>query len=246
MAPVSSSVPGATAATLIPALADDVEHVTMLQRSPTYFATGRNADDTADMLRELEIDESWIHEIVRRKTLYDQAQRLDIALNYPEETKAELFGAIREILGPDYDIDTHFTPSYRPWRQRIAFVPDGDLFGDVWLRRVVTDEIDRFTDKGILLKSGETLEADIIVTATGFNLNVLGDIDFSDRRHPAQFCRHGDVSQDHVHWHSQHGLGLRPISVRAGRFGPTCSATSCAAPQAHGEQGRVGGDANLA
>ena len=94
--------------------------------------------------------------------------------------KQELLAGVRAYLGPDYDIDKDFTPSYRPWRQRIAFVPDGDLFKGIAAGKasVVTDEIDRFTESGILLKSGKLLEADIIVTATGFNLNVLGDIDF--------------------------------------------------------------------
>jgi len=93
-------------------------------------------------------------------------------------------------LGPDYDIATHFTPKYRPWRQRIAFIPDGDLFQGIKSGKasVVTDEIDRFTDKGILLKSGQELEADIIITATGFNLNVLGDIDFEIDGKPLDFA----------------------------------------------------------
>ena len=95
--------------------------------------------------------------------------------------KAELLGAVRAELGPDYDIDAHFTPSYRPWRQRIAFVPDADLFKGIagGKASVVTDHIERFVENGILLRSGQVLEADIIVTATGFNLNVLGDIAFS-------------------------------------------------------------------
>ena len=94
------------------------------------------------------------------------------------------------MLGPDYDVDTHFTPSYRPWRQRIAFVPDADLFQAIkdGKASVVTDEIDRFTEKGILLKSGEVLEADIIVTATGFNLCILGDIAFEIDGKPLDFA----------------------------------------------------------
>ena len=96
---------------------------------------------------------------------------------------------IRAVLGPDYDVEKHFTPKYRPWRQRIAFVPDADLFEGIKSGKasVVTDEIERFTENGILLKSGKELEADIIVTATGFNLCVLGDIAFSDRRQAARF-----------------------------------------------------------
>ncbi|MGB5760200.1 MAG: NAD(P)/FAD-dependent oxidoreductase [Acidimicrobiales bacterium] len=180
---------GATAATLIPAMAPTAGHVTMLQRSPTYFATGRNAVELADTLRELEIDETWIHEIVRRKILHDQAQITKMSFEQPELVKQELWNGLREYLGEDYEVEPHFTPRYRPWRQRIAFVPDGDLFqaiakGDA---SVVTDEIETFTETGLALKSGETLDADIIVTATGFNLNVLGDIEFTIDGEPLNF-----------------------------------------------------------
>ena len=181
---------GATAATLVPAIADKCGHVTLLQRSPTYFRAARNADDLADTLRQLQIDESWIHEIVRRKILHDQSVFTRRAFEEPEVVKKELLGGVRAHLGPDYDMDTHFTPTYRPWRQRIAFVPDGDLFKGIRAGRasVVTDEIERFTETGIRLKSGKDLEADIIVTATGFNLNVLGDIDFAIDGKPLDFA----------------------------------------------------------
>jgi cation diffusion facilitator CzcD-associated flavoprotein CzcO len=118
---------GATAATLIPAIATDCAHVTMLQRSPTYYRTGRNAIALADELRQLGIDETWIHEIVRRKILHEQSVFTRRCFTEPEIVKKELLSAIRSYLGPDYDVDTHFTPGYRPWRQRIAFIPDGDL-----------------------------------------------------------------------------------------------------------------------
>jgi cation diffusion facilitator CzcD-associated flavoprotein CzcO len=182
---------GATAATLIPAIAADCAHVTMLQRSPTYFRTGRNAIALADELRELGIEEAWIHEIVRRKILHDQAVFTSRSFTEPEVVKQELLAAARAYLGPDYDVATHFTPSYRPWRQRIAFIPDGDLLQAIGAGRasVVTDEIETFTETGILLKSGKTLEADIIVTATGFNLNVLGDIDFAIDGKPLVFSK---------------------------------------------------------
>ncbi len=172
---------GATAATLIPAIAAECGHVTMLQRSPTYFRSARNANDLADMLRELEIDEVWIHEIVRRKILHDQDAFTRRTFEQPDAVKQELIAAVRDLLGPDYDVETHFTPTYRPWRQRLAFVPDGDLFQGIRSGKasVVTDEIERFTETGILLRSGTLLEADIIVTATGFHLSVLGDIDFT-------------------------------------------------------------------
>lgn len=172
---------GATAATLIPAIADDCAHVTMLQRSPTYFIPGRNENELANQLRELEIDETWIHEITRRQILHDQALLTQLAFDDPELVKKELLEGVRAYLGPDYDMEKHFTPKYRPWRQRIAFVPDGDIFKGIVSGKasVVTDEIEKFSEKGIHLKSGELLEADLVITATGFNLSVLGDIDFS-------------------------------------------------------------------
>jgi len=180
---------GATAATLVPAIADDCGHVTMLQRSPTYFRTGRNAIALAEELRELGIAEEWIHEIVRRKILHDQDVFTRRSFSEPEVVKQELLSAVRAHLGAEYDVAAHFTPSYRPWRQRIAFVPDADLFKGISSGKasVVTDEIERFTETGIQLKSGKALQADIIITATGFHLNVLGDIAFSIDGEPLVF-----------------------------------------------------------
>ena len=180
---------GATAATLIPAIAPDCKHVTMLQRSPTYFRAARNADELAELLRDLQIDETWIHEIVRRKILRDQDTFTRKTFEQPEVAKKELIAGVRAHLGPNYDVEKHFTPTYRPWRQRIAFVPDGDLFKGIRSGKasVVTDEIERFTERGILLKSGAQLDADIIITATGFHLSVLGDIAFSIDGKPLAF-----------------------------------------------------------
>lgn len=172
---------GATAATLVPAIADECKHVTLLQRSPTYFLPNLNENELADSLREINIREDWIHDIVRKRILFDQAEFTRRSFEEPEAVREELLEGVRAYLGPDYDMDTHFTPKYRPWQQRLAFIPDGDLFRGITAGKasVVTDEIDKFTEKGILLKSGEELEADIIITATGFNLSVLGDIDFA-------------------------------------------------------------------
>jgi len=176
---------GATAATLIPNIADQCARVTMLQRSPTYFRLGRNAIELAEELRRLQVKEEWIHEIVRRKILFEQDAFTRRCVAEPEQVTKELIGQISAVLGPDYDVATHFTPRYRPWRQRIAFVPDSDFFHSVkdGKASVVTDEIERFTKDGILLKSGKTLQADIIVTATGFNLCATGDIEFAVEMH---------------------------------------------------------------
>ncbi|MGH7041795.1 MAG: flavin-containing monooxygenase, partial [Acetobacteraceae bacterium] len=180
---------GATAATLVPAIAERVAHVTMLQRSPTWFFTGRNVNELAELLRGLKIDETWIHEIVRRKILSDQAVFTQRCFDDPEGVKNDLHAAARAYLGPDAKLDPHFTPRYRPWRQRLAFVPDGDLFTAIASGKasVVTDEIETFTETGIRTKSGQELAADIIVTATGFNLSVLGDIDFTVDDRPLVF-----------------------------------------------------------
>ena len=181
---------GATAATLIPNMAQDCAHITMLQRSPTYFRAGRNAIEIAEELRKLQVCEEWIHEITRRKILYEQDVFTRRTFADPEGAKQDLLSVVRGYLGPDYDVAKHFTPTYRPWRQRIAFIPDGDLFVGIASGKasVVTDEIERFVADGIKLKSGDVLEADIIVTATGFNLSVNGDIDFAIDGKPLNFA----------------------------------------------------------
>lgn len=180
---------GATAATLVPNIADQTAHVTLLQRSPTYFVPGRNVDELADTLRQLEIDETWVHEIVRRKRLFDGAAFTKRAVEESEAVKAELLAGVRMFLGDQFDVDKHFTPRYRPWRQRIAFIPDGDLFRGIASGKasVVTDEIERFTENGILLKSGEELKADIVISATGFDLSVMGDIPFQVNGKPVDW-----------------------------------------------------------
>jgi len=181
---------GATAATVVPAMAPTARKVYVLQRSPTYFWTARNGNDLADQLRELEVPEEWVHEIVRRRILHDQEAVTQMSFNQADELREVLLTDVKSHLPEGYDMK-HFTPSYRPWQQRLAFVPDGDLFEGIKAGKaeMVTDEIDRFTEKGILTKSGRELEADIIVTATGFNLSVLGDISFCVDDKPVDFAK---------------------------------------------------------
>lgn len=182
---------GATAATLVPAIAGDCEHVTLLQRSPTYFFPAENRNEFADELRRIGVSDELVHELARKKALFDQDETCQRCLTEPEVVKAELLEAARAYLGPEFDIDTHFTPKYRPWQQRLAFIPDGDLFQGIasGAASVVTDEIERFTKTGLKLKSGRHLDADVIITATGFNLSVLGGIPFEVDGTPVDFSQ---------------------------------------------------------
>jgi cation diffusion facilitator CzcD-associated flavoprotein CzcO len=170
---------GATAATLTPAIADSARHVTVLQRSATYFVAGRNVNDLADTLRTLEVDETWIHEIVRRKLLFDQNEFTRRSFEEPDAVRAELLAGVAAIVGEE-ETRRNFTPSYRPWRQRVAFIPDGDMLEAIRSGKasVVTGQIETFTETGVRLQSGETLDADVVITATGFNLSAMGDIGF--------------------------------------------------------------------
>ena len=172
---------GATAATLIPAIADDCAHVTMLQRSPTFFFVRPNSNELADTLRDLDIPDEWTHEIVRRKILKDQDAITKMSFDDPETLRFFLLEGIKPLLPEGFDIDRHFNPTYRPWQQRIAVVPDGDFFHAVASGQasVVTDQIEAFTEGGIRLASGDVLEADVVITATGFDLSVMGDVSFA-------------------------------------------------------------------
>ena len=216
---------GATAATIIPAMAPDVEHITMLQRSPTYFRAGRNVNELAEVLREVDTPEEWVHEIVRRRMLFEGAKFTERCFAEPEVVKRELMENVRDRLKPEYrdSVDVDFNPHYLPWRQRLAFVPDGDLFEAInsGQASAVTDEIESFTPTGIALKSGKHLEADIIISATGFNLCVLGDIDVHDRRRAARVRRDHHVPRRDVHGRAEHGVGVRLPARRRGRCVPT-------------------------
>jgi len=180
---------GATTATVAPAIAGECGSLTVLQRSPTYFIPARNENEFYETLTKLKVDEHLVHELVRRKILYDQDLFTQRSINEPEAVTQELLDGVRAYL-PEEEVTVNFTPTYRPWRQRVAFIPDGDLFQGIAAgkAKVVTDHIDRFTPEGILLRSGKLLDADIIITATGFNLNVLGDIDFVIDGKPLNFA----------------------------------------------------------
>ena len=168
---------GATAVTLVPAMADTAQHVTMLQRSPTYIVTRPGEDAIAQRLRRM-MPERLAYRATRWKNVLLGMFFFQLARRRPQKVKQRLVGMAAAQLEPGFDVDTHLTPRYNPWDQRVCLVPDGDLFREIRNGRasIVTDQIDRFTADGIALKSGKTLPADVVVAATGLKLNMLGDI----------------------------------------------------------------------
>ena len=171
---------GATAVTLVPALAEKAAHVTMLQRSPTYVVARPAEDGMANWLRRY-LPSRVAYGITRWKRVLLGMHFFNLCRRDPARAKRLILGGVRTALGPDYDVDRHFTPRYNPWQQRLCLVPDGDLFRAINARRasVVTDQIETFTEKGLKLKSGAELEADLIVTATGLNLQVLSGLEIT-------------------------------------------------------------------
>ncbi|MGB5511900.1 MAG: NAD(P)/FAD-dependent oxidoreductase [Woeseiaceae bacterium] len=170
---------GATAMTLLPALAKQADHVTMLQRSPTYVVSMPDTDIIANILRKL-LPEKVAYAITRWKNIEFQQWTFRQSRKHPDRVKRKLLQWVRKEVGKDYDVETHFTPTYNPWEERLCLVPNNDLFAAIRSGKasVVTAQIDCFTEHGIMLQSGETLDADIIVTATGLELRVLGDVSF--------------------------------------------------------------------
>ena len=171
---------GATAVTLVPALAEQAGHVTMLQRSPTYIISVPRKDAVANLLNRL-LPQDLASSITRRKNIWRQQFVFKFAQSRPNLVKAFLRWSVSKQLPDDYEIDRHFAPDYDPWDQRLCAVPSGDLFkslsrGDC---SVVTDQIASFTEDGIELVGGERLEADIIVTATGLELLAFGGIELT-------------------------------------------------------------------
>ena len=181
---------GATAMTIIPAVADTASHVTMLQRSPTYVVSAPDTDRIANRLRKV-LPGKIAYNVTRWKNVTMQQMIYKRTRTQPEKVKAKLLGMVRSELGQDYDVDTHFTPTYNPWDQRLCLVPNSDLFKAIRSGKadVVTDEIDTFNAAGILLKSGRQLDADIIVTATGLNMVTLGEMDFVVDGEPVDFAK---------------------------------------------------------
>ncbi len=180
---------GATAMTLVPAMAKDAASVTMVQRSPTYVYSMPSIDHEAERLRKY-LPAKLAYAITRWRNIrmnqwYYYQTREDV-----EKTKQDLIHLVREALGPDYDVEKHFTPRYNPWDQRLCVIPDDDLYDAINAGKanVVTDEIDRFNADGLKLKSGDELKADIIISATGLALNVANGIDVSVDGEPVDFA----------------------------------------------------------
>ncbi len=168
---------GATAITLVPAMAKTAAHVTMLQRSPTYILALPGSDALlAKLSRWLPL--KWARSVARWKNIATNLWFYDLARKKPEKISAAIIGGAKKHLGPDFDAGNHFTPSYKPFDQRVCVAPDGDIFKALRSGEasIVTDKIVRFTEKGILLESGKELPADLIVTATGLKMELLSGL----------------------------------------------------------------------
>jgi cation diffusion facilitator CzcD-associated flavoprotein CzcO len=171
---------GATAVTLVPAMAKTAAHVTMLQRSPSYVISLPERDAIANGLRRV-LPKMWAYRLSRWKNVAFMTYVYQLSQRFPNFMKRMLVKQAGKALGADYDVATHFTPRYKPWEQRMCLVPDADLFEAIKSGHasVVTDHIETFTEGGIRLKSGRELEADIIVTATGLVMQTLGGVELS-------------------------------------------------------------------
>src|SRR3954452_3150945 len=169
---------GATAVTLVPEMAKRAAHVTMLQRSPTYIVSRPAQDPLANKLRR-NLPSRLAYHLIRWRNVMWGMYFFQLSRRRPAKVKELVLKGVQMALGPDYDVATHFTPRYNPWDQRLCLVPDGDLFKAIREQRasVVTKQIDTFTHDGIRLKDGSELAADIIVTATGLVLQVVGGLE---------------------------------------------------------------------
>ena len=182
---------GATAVTLVPAMSQDTASLVMLQRTPTYIASVPKEQPLAETLRKW-LPDSWVFRLIRWKQVLFQIYLYQLSRRNPQRLRKYLLGLVRKEMGPDYDVDTHFTPDYNPWDQRLCGVPDGDLFTAIRENRaeVVTDHIDQFNKEGIHLKSGKQLDADIVVLATGLNLKFAGGVQYSVDGKVLDFAEH--------------------------------------------------------
>jgi len=178
---------GATAVTLVPGMAKTAGHVTMLQRSPTYIVSRPGIDKIANQLRSV-LPAKLAHHLARFKNIAFSMYVYLLAQQNPNYVKKIIEKQTRKALGPDYPVGTHFNPHYKPWEQRLCLVPDGDLFEAIrsGAASIVTDKIDTMTPTGIRLQSGQELEADIIVTATGLVMRQIGGVELTVDGRPVE------------------------------------------------------------
>ena len=171
---------GATAVTLLPAMAKAAGHVTMLQRSPTYIVSRPEQDAVANWLRRI-LPAKLAHQLSRWKNMAYAMYAYQLARRKPGLVRGAIQKQVRAFLGEDYDVATHFSPRYNPWEQRLCLVPDGDFFHAIksGSASIVTDTVDSFTERGVRLQSGKELEADIVITATGLVLQQAGGVELN-------------------------------------------------------------------
>ncbi len=192
---------GATAVTLVPELAKQAQHVTMLQRTPTYVVSAPERDILANLSRKI-LPAKAAYRIARWKNILMSMAFYKAARRWPKAIKKMIQNGVKKELGKDYDIQKHFNPPYNPWDQRLCLVPDNDLFESLKSGKseIVTDHIERFTSDGILLRSGKEIKSDIIVSATGLQMQVLGGmeltIDGQTRKSEDSYCYRGMMFSD--------------------------------------------------
>ncbi|MGJ3231792.1 MAG: flavin-containing monooxygenase [Oceanicaulis sp.] len=203
---------GATAITLVPSMAEKAKHVTMLQRSPSYIAARPSRDAIADTLRKV-LPGRLAYTLTRAKNIGLAIVLFALSRNHPEFVKKGVLKQIRERLGEDFPVETHFSPSYNPWDQRFCLAPDGDFFDALKSGKadIVTDHIERFTRTGVQLKSGDHLDADLIIPATGLAMQVGGGVEIDVDGRPLH-------ARDHV---TYRGMMLSDVPNLALAFGYT-------------------------
>lgn len=181
---------GATAVTIVPSMVDKAKHVTMLQRTPTWYWVRARADGFANFLRKI-MPETWAYAITRFKNIRMQSFFFKQSRKKPEKIGQRLLDLVKQEMGEEPN-PKDFKPPYNPWDQRLCLVPDGDMFKAFKAGKasLVTDHIDRFTEKGIALKSGKHLDADLIITATGLKLAMAGKVKFDRDGQPLDFSNH--------------------------------------------------------
>eukprot|EP00592_Proboscia_alata_P000855 CAMPEP_0194372064 /NCGR_PEP_ID=MMETSP0174-20130528/20349_1 /TAXON_ID=216777 /ORGANISM="Proboscia alata, Strain PI-D3" /LENGTH=521 /DNA_ID=CAMNT_0039150341 /DNA_START=231 /DNA_END=1796 /DNA_ORIENTATION=+ len=176
---------GATAITIVPSMADKAQHITMLQRSPGYIISMPDVDYVAQFMAKL-MGENWAYRITRRRNIWIQRTLYKACMRWPDFMRRLLLLHVKNQIGGKADMK-HFTPRYNPWEERLCAAPDGDFFEKIREGKasIVTDHIDHFTETGIRLASGKDIAADVIITATGLNMQMMGGIELTVDNKPS-------------------------------------------------------------